>query len=105
MLPGAHFPTTTHLNQLGRPPLLPRAAAARRLLGVVEAYRCHLQDSAQYTLGLLLTAMLEDPGVAESDVRAIAQDLVRLLLRPRSTGQCQGEQGEGPWGAWGGVAG
>jgi len=66
------------------------AEGARRLVGVVGAYRYHLPDAAQYTVGLLLAAMLDEPVMAGHDVHAVADQLLHLLAAPRSSAQCQG---------------
>ncbi|GAB4814350.1 hypothetical protein N2152v2_001396 [Parachlorella kessleri] len=65
------------------------AEGARRLVGVVGAYRYHLPDAAQYTVGLLLAAMLDEPVMPEHDEHAVADQLLHLLAAPRSSAQCQ----------------
>ncbi|GAB4814349.1 hypothetical protein N2152v2_001395 [Parachlorella kessleri] len=82
--PPSRFPRRS--TSLPAPSTRPDPATAAAVVG---AYRYHLPDAAQYTVGLLLAAMLDEPVMPEHDEHAVADQLLHLLAAPRSSAQCQ----------------
>lgn len=65
------------------------ADVAHRLVGVVRSYRYHLQDAAQYTLGMLFKEVLVSPRLEDAELRRVVQGLLSLLESSRHVAQCE----------------
>ena len=65
------------------------SALGSRVVREVCSHKHHLHDAAQYTLGALVGAVLDDSGLSAHDVHAALTSLLTALANCTDPGQCQ----------------